>query len=35
MLTTHEEGKAYYQSRDRERGFWHRLWNLVRKLFSA
>jgi hypothetical protein len=27
--------QAYYQSRDRERGFWRRLWNLVRKLFNA
>jgi hypothetical protein len=30
-----ERRQAYYQSRDRERGFWPRLWNLVRKLFNA
>jgi len=27
--------QAYYQSRDRRRGFWHWLWNLVRGLFGT
>lgn len=27
--------QAYYQSLDQERGFWRRLWNSIRKLFSA
>jgi Family of unknown function (DUF6527) len=26
--------EAYYKSMDRKRGFWHRLWNMVRKLFA-
>jgi hypothetical protein len=26
--------QAYYASLDRERGFWHRLWKRVRKLFD-
>jgi hypothetical protein len=27
--------QAYYQSRDPQRGFWHWLWNLVRRLFGT
>jgi Family of unknown function (DUF6527) len=27
--------EAYYVSRDRKLGFWHRIWQLVRKLFGG
>ena len=27
--------QEYYQAVDRERGFWHWLWNLVRKFFDT
>jgi Family of unknown function (DUF6527) len=30
-----QKRQAYYQLRDRQRGFWHRRWNSIRNVFNA